>query len=75
MRLALVRLLRALVALGGKSFGAYVGDAVAVLQAVCDDPFHEVQEEACAVVVELNGKGRWTHSGGHGRYIWCDPDG
>lgn len=56
VRLALVRLLRALVALGGKSFGAYVGDAVAVLQAVCDDPFHEVQEESCAVLIELNGR-------------------
>ncbi|KXZ56414.1 hypothetical protein GPECTOR_1g369 [Gonium pectorale] len=54
VRLALARLLRCLVVLGGKSFGGYAGEAVEVLGALCDDPFHEVQEEACATLVAMN---------------------
>ncbi|PNH12703.1 HEAT repeat-containing protein 2, partial [Tetrabaena socialis] len=54
VRLALARLLRALVCLGAKSFGGYAGEAVALVGALCEDPFHEVQEEACAVVLALN---------------------
>ncbi|GIL43408.1 hypothetical protein Vafri_1181 [Volvox africanus] len=54
VRLALARLLHALVSLAGKSFGGYAGEAVELVAALCEDPFHEVQEEACAVVVTLN---------------------
>ncbi|GIL99070.1 hypothetical protein Vretimale_4331 [Volvox reticuliferus] len=54
VRLALARLLHALVLLSGKSFGGYAGEAVELVAALCEDPFHEVQEEACAVVVALN---------------------
>ncbi|GLI68794.1 hypothetical protein VaNZ11_013291 [Volvox africanus] len=54
VRLALARLLHALVSLAGKSFGGYAGEAVELVAALCEDPFHEVQEKACAVVVALN---------------------
>ncbi|KAG2440366.1 hypothetical protein HXX76_004471 [Chlamydomonas incerta] len=54
VRLALAALLRALVSLAGKSFGGYAGEAVALVGSLCEDPFHGVQEEACAVVVALN---------------------
>ncbi|KAG2455132.1 hypothetical protein HYH02_000951 [Chlamydomonas schloesseri] len=54
VRLALARLLRSLVSLAGKSFGGYAGEAAVLVEALCEDPFHEVQEEACAVVVALN---------------------
>ena len=56
MRLALARLLHTLVSLAGKSFGGYAGEAAALVEALCEDPFHEVQEEACAVVGALNGE-------------------
>ncbi|KAG2499196.1 hypothetical protein HYH03_002777 [Edaphochlamys debaryana] len=54
VRLGLARLLRALVAAAGGSFGAYAGEGVGLVEALAEDPFHEVQEEACGVVVALN---------------------
>ncbi|EFJ44828.1 hypothetical protein VOLCADRAFT_106220 [Volvox carteri f. nagariensis] len=54
VRVALARLLRCLVTLAGKSFGGYAGEAVELVGALCEDPFHVVQEEACGVVVDMN---------------------
>ncbi|GFR41385.1 hypothetical protein Agub_g2068, partial [Astrephomene gubernaculifera] len=54
VRLALARLLRSLVVLGGKGFAGYAGEAVELVGALAEDPFHEVQEEACGVVGAMN---------------------
>ncbi|GLC35967.1 hypothetical protein PLESTB_000524400 [Pleodorina starrii] len=54
VRLALARLLRSLVSLSGKSFGGYAGEAVELVAALAEDPFHEVQEEACGLVGDMN---------------------
>jgi hypothetical protein len=56
VRLGLARLLTALVQLaGGGPFAPYAGEAVDLLGSLAEDPFHEVQEEACALAVALNG--------------------
>lgn len=53
VRLLLARLLVALVRWGGKAAGAYAGEAVALMESLAMDPYHEVHVEACALAREL----------------------
>jgi hypothetical protein len=54
VRLALTRLLLLLLRLADKAAAAYAAEAVAIVKVLADDPFHEVNVDACAVVLALN---------------------
>jgi len=45
-----------LIRLSGKAISAYAAEVVGFVMAMALDPFHEVALQACAAVVELNGK-------------------
>ncbi|KAG1672600.1 hypothetical protein FOA52_002080 [Chlamydomonas sp. UWO 241] len=54
VRLTLTRLLLLLLELADNAAAAYAAEAVAIVKVLADDPFHEVNVEACSIVLALN---------------------
>eukprot|EP00983_Pelagomonas_calceolata_P083868 1156244-Pelagomonas_calceolata.AAC.13 len=56
VRLVLAQIVVVLIRLGGKAISAYAAEVVGFVVVMSEDPFHEVAMQACAAVVELNGR-------------------
>jgi hypothetical protein len=56
VRLQLAKVLALLTRLAAKAMSAYASETVQMTKALCRDPFHEVNAEACDIAVLLNGE-------------------
>lgn len=54
VRLQLARLLVIVIQLGQKAISAYAGEIVHLIKILCEDPFHDINVEACEAVQQIN---------------------